>query len=334
MSAHPGLDLLRAEMARQCRDALATLDGPGAAAAEIAASIRATGRLILYAMGGSQHVNRIVEPLYRELGVDCRSMIASEALMAPLPEGRRTALIASQSGESGEIRALLATPPGGEERFGLTLEPGSTLAREACAVIVAAGGTEHAFAASRSITLTLAMHAAVLEALGAPQDALRAVLAADAPAEIAAADAAIAACDTFIFAGWHVMQGAAESAALSMMELARVPTIGFEGGQFRHGPLESLRPGLAILLLQSAGRDRGLVRQPAEAALAAGCRVVLIDAGGAPVPGALSVELPVNTGLAAAVSALLTLQHLNIAVARRRIPEGIGTPRFTSKVTV
>ncbi|WP_448664100.1 hypothetical protein ACG3SL_05315 [Sphingomonas sp. CJ20] len=139
MSVNPGLALLRAEMARQCRDALATLDASGAVAAEIAASIRATGRLILYAMGGSQHVNRIVEPLYRELGVDCRSMIASEALMAPLPDSRRTALIASQSGRSGEIRALLATPAGAEERFGLTLEPGSTLARAARAVIVAEG---------------------------------------------------------------------------------------------------------------------------------------------------------------------------------------------------
>ncbi|WP_448664101.1 hypothetical protein ACG3SL_05320 [Sphingomonas sp. CJ20] len=160
------------------------------------------------------------------------------------------------------------------------------------------------------------------------------MLGADAPVDIAAVDAAIAECDAFVFAGWHVMQGAAESAALSMMELARVVTIGFEGGQFRHGPLECLRPGLAILLLQSAGPDRGLVRQPAEAAIAAGCRVVLIDAGDAPVPGALTVPLPVNRGLAAAVSALLTLQHLNIAVARRCIPNGIGTPRFTTKVTV
>lgn len=334
MTDHPQLDRLHAEMARQCGDALTTLDAPGVAAAEIAASIRATGRLILYGMGGSQHVNRIVEPLYREAGVDCRSMIASEQLMAPLPDGARTALIASQSGESGEIKALLATPAGGEARFGLTLEPESTLARSVRASIVAAGGTEHAFAATRSIILTLAMHAAVLEALGARQDPLRAILAADAPVDVGPVDAVIAGCDVFVFAGWHVLHGVAESAALSMMELARVPTIGFEGGQFRHGPFESLRPGLAILLLRSAGPDYGCVAPVAETAVAAGCTVVLFDAGGGPpVSGALHVPLPVNHGLAAAVSMLLTLQHLNIRLATRRIAQGIGTPRFTTKVT-
>lgn len=334
MNDHPGLELMRVEMGRECSDALATLDNPGPAAGEIAASIRATGRLILYAMGGSQHVNRIVEPLYRGLGADCRSMIASEQLMAPLPPSRRTALIASQSGESGEIKELLATPADGEERFGLTLEPNSTLARNVRASIVAAGGTEHAFAATRSIVLTLAMHAAVLEALGAPQDALRAVLAADAPANIDAVEAAIADSDAFIFAGAHVMQGAAESGALSMMELVRVPTIGFEGGQFRHGPFECLRPGLAILVLRSAGPDFASVRQLVEVPVAAGCTVVLFDTSGKPgFDGATHVALPTNEGLAAAMSCLLTFQHLNIKMAERLIPRGIGTPRFTSKVT-
>ena len=155
----PGLELMENEMSRQCADALQTMNQPGSAVDQIVSSIKETGRLILYAMGGSQHVNRIVEPLYRELGIDARSMIASEQLLAPMPDVARTALIASQSGESGEIKQLLATDAGREHRFGLTLEANSTLARSVKASIVATGGTEHAFAATRSIVLTLAMHA-------------------------------------------------------------------------------------------------------------------------------------------------------------------------------
>ena len=54
-------------------------------AQEIATSIRATGRLVLYGMGGSHNVNRAAEVLYRGLGIDARTLVASEALLAPLP---------------------------------------------------------------------------------------------------------------------------------------------------------------------------------------------------------------------------------------------------------
>ena len=335
MEKHEGLRLMQAEMARQCRDALASMDGNGAAARAAAEAMRATGRVVLYGIGGSHYVNRAVEPLYRELGLDCRALGASEALMSPLPDFPRAAVIVSQSGESGEIVELLSCPAGRERRFGITLEAGSTLARAAGAALVGAGGTEHAFAATRSIIVTLALHAAILEALGLPQDAFRAVLSADAPADTAAVDAALVGCDVVAFAGRHVLQGIAQSGALSMMELARVPTIGWEGGQFRHGPFEFLRPGLGILLLRSAGVDAPGVAPLVTACVEAGCTTVVFDASGeTPLPGCLTVTLPRNAGLAAGLSMLLAFQPLNIAVARRRVSGRIGTPVRTSKVTV
>ncbi|TCP34018.1 aminotransferase [Sphingomonas sp. BK235] len=334
MTDHPGLEAMLAEMARQRGDALATLDDPGPAAAAIAESARRTGTLLLYAMGGSQHVNRIVAPLYRALGLDARTMIASAALMAPLPDRARTALFLSQSGESGEIRALLARAAGAEERFALTLEPASTLARAVRAAIVATGGTEHAFAATRSIVLSLAMHGAVLERLGAPQPGLRAVLAAGAVADMRAAAAALAGCDAYVVAGWHAMHGTAESAALSLMELARLPAIGFEGGQFRHGPFELLRPGIGVILLRSAGPDAALVPPTAAAVARTGATLVVVDASGAaPVAEGVRVTLAPGAGLAAATDMVLAFQELNIAMARASIAQGIGTPRYTTKVT-
>jgi fructoselysine-6-P-deglycase FrlB-like protein len=36
------------------------------------------------------------------------------------------------------------------------------------------------------------------------------------------------------------MQGTADAAAFSFMELARIPVLGLEAGQFRHGPFEMI----------------------------------------------------------------------------------------------
>jgi fructoselysine-6-P-deglycase FrlB-like protein len=335
MRQDEGLQLMRAEMARECDDALATMDGNRAVADRIVASLRRTGRLVLYGMGGSHYVNAVVEPLYRDIGIDCRAMLASDALMAPLPDAPRTALIASQSGESGEIVELLSRPSGAEERYGLTLNAGSTLGIRTRDILLGAGGPELAFAATRSIILTIALHAAVLEALGQPQDALRAVFASALPVDIGAVDAALAPCHYVVFAGRHAMSGVAHSGALSMMELARVPTIGLEAGQFRHGPYEMLRPEIGVVLLRSAGPDRTSIPPIAQSTVAAGCPTIVFDASGeAALPDCVTVTLPRAEGLAAAAGMLLAFQPLNIAVACRRVAARVGTPLRTSKVTV
>lgn len=323
------------EMAKQCADALQSLEDGRNVAALIATAARETGRMVLYGIGGSHYVDRMVEPLYREAGIECRAMSPSEALMAPLPDAPRVALFVSQSGESGEIVELLRTPAGQDRRFGLTLNAESTLGRSVEEAIVATGGPENAFAATRSIVLTIAMHAAILEALGLAQDDLRATLKADAPADMADVDEALSGVAVTLFAGRHVLQGAAQSAALSLMELARVPAIGLESGQFRHGPFEFLQPGVGIVLLRSAGPDKDSIAPIAKTCVEAGCKTIVIDSSGDALPdGCLRIALPVQSGLGAATQMLLSLQRLNIAVARRHIPHGIGTPRFTSKVTI
>jgi fructoselysine-6-P-deglycase FrlB-like protein len=335
MRQDEGLQLMRAEMARECADARASMDSNGAVAGQVVESLRRTGRLVLYAMGGSHYVNAVAAPLYRDCGIDCQAMLASDALTAPLPDTPRTALIASQSGESGEIVELLARLPGAEERYGLTLNAGSTLGTGTRGTLLAAGGPELAFAATRSIILTIALHAAVLEALGQPQEALRAVLASATTAEIGAVDAALAGCDVVVFVGRHALSGVAQSGALSMMELARVPTIGLEAGQFRHGPYEMLRPGVGVVLLRGAGPEGAGIPAIAASTVAAGCATVVFDASGeAALPGCVTLALPPAEGLAAAAAMMLAFQPLNIAVACRGIAAGVGTPLRTSKVTV
>ena len=62
---------------RDCRDSIA---GAGQRAAQVAATIRRTGRLLLLGMGGSHAVGRALEPAYRTLGIDAIALPLSEQL--------------------------------------------------------------------------------------------------------------------------------------------------------------------------------------------------------------------------------------------------------------
>lgn len=234
-----GLIAIDREMARQHADAIASYEGATATAQRIAASLKSTGRLLLLGMGGSHAVGRAVEPLYRALGIEAVAVPLSEQLGEPLSIEGKTILVTSQSGESAEVlRWFRETDGGTSETFGLTLEEDAFLAK-AVPSLVGSGGTERAFAATRSLTVTFALHLAVLAALGAdPADALRALRDPEAPV-IDGALAALADVGAIVTSG-RKLQGLAEAIALGLTELSRLPCFSLEGGQLRHGPMEML----------------------------------------------------------------------------------------------
>jgi fructoselysine-6-P-deglycase FrlB-like protein len=327
-----GLELIRDEMRRQHADALASLEQARDVAKRVADSARATGRLVMLGMGGSQYMNRIVEPLYRAQGIDATALVASEVLRAPLPAGRRTVLLVSQSGGSGEILRYVERPAGAEERFGMTLNGDSPLGK-ALPCLIAAGGPERAFAATRSMTLTLALHGAILRALGVDAAQLIAVLEKPAMPKVDHAVEQLAGCRAVIYSGRGVLQGAAEAAALGLMELARMPALALEGGQFQHGPLEMLGEGIGIVLFRPAGPDAAGAARLVEVSRAAGSPVVIYDLSGeAPLKDAVTVTLPKAEGLAAAATVFPAMQETMIGVATRRV-KGVGEPVRSTKVS-
>lgn len=337
--AAPGLALLHAEMARQNRDAAAAFDAVRPEAARIAARIRALGRVTLAGMGASHWANRMALFAYRKAGVVAAADVMSEALRQPQAPGGVT-LLTSQSGGSGEVRAWFSRFPDEEDRYGLTLDGDGFLARSAVS-LVAPVARERAFAATRSIMVTLALHAAILDALGggdlaAEIAALREVWRADAPppAPPAEAVAALSSCRALVLSSRMPAHAALEVAALTFMELARAPALALEIGQLLHGPMEALSPGLALVLARPAGADAAAPARIAEAAAGLGLKPVLFDlAGGAPVAGAVTVPLPARQGLAAQATLLPAVQALVVAAAAARVGEGFGTPLRSSKVT-
>lgn len=326
-----GLAAIDREMARQHADAIASFQGAAEMAVRAAASLKKTGRLLLLGMGGSHAVNRGVEPIYRGLGIDAIAIPLSEQLGQPLPIEGRTIIITSQSGESAEVLRWFEETGGTPETFGLTLEGTSFLGRTAPS-LVGAGGTELAFAATRSLTVSFALHLAVLAAAG--EDPTAALGALNAPEEpgIEAALAAFEGVATVVTSGRR-LQGVAEALALGLTELSRRPCFSLEGGQLRHGPMEMLGPEISVILFRGRDETAGLVTAMAVSALETGAPVIIFDSSGEEVvAGAVTIRFEPATGMAAIFAMLPVAQRLMIAFADARVDDA-GTPLRSTKIT-
>ncbi|WP_407866794.1 SIS domain-containing protein [Phyllobacterium phragmitis] len=331
-----GLMAIDREMARQHGDALASLENAGETAKAIANSLKRTGRLLLLGMGGSHAVGRAMEPFYRDLGIDAVALPLSEQLNQPLPLAGRTILVTSQSGESAEVLRFLAEAgisqdSGPEDVFGLTLEAGSTIARMLPS-LVGAGGTEHAFAATRSLTVTFALHAAILAALGEDQQQALTLLSQPEEPDVSAALDAMRDVSTIVTSGRR-MQGVAEAIALGLTELSRLPCFSLEGGQLRHGPMEMLGPKVGIILFRAREATSELVARMARDAASAGSPVVIFDASGKqPVEGVITIPVAASGGMAAIFVLLPAAQRFMVEFSASRVADA-GTPVRSSKVT-
>jgi len=327
----PGLEAIDREMARQNADAIASFEGNAGQAKTVVASMRKTGRLLLLGMGGSHAVNRAVEPLYRTHGIEAIAVTLSEQLGMPLQIEGRTVLITSQSGESAEVLRWFTKTGGTEDTFGLTLEGSSSLAKFAPSLI-GAGGTELAFAATRSLTVSFALHLAILSALG--DDPAHALAALNAPAKIDI-EPALSAFDnvaTVVTSGRR-LQGLAEALALGLTELSRYPCFSLEGGQLRHGPMEMLGPKVGVVLFRGDDTTTDLVTAMAVSVVETGAPVVVFDCSGKPpVEGATTLSFAPATGLAAIFATLPVAQRFMIAFADARV-ENAGTPVRSTKIT-
>ncbi len=327
-----GLELIRYEMARQHDDAMASFLAAAPLALNIAESAKRTGRLCLLGMGGSHWANRTAMFAYRELGIEVQAEVLSEVLFRKMPDHRRTVLLVSQSGNSGEIAHYLKTAAPKEDRFGLTLNAESVLA-ESVPSLIAAGGIEKAFAATRSIFLTHALHLAILNALGANVQPALMSMNLKSEAEISAALDALIQCSTIILSGRSELQGAAESGALCLMELARMNTYALEGGQLRHGPLEMLDESCGIILLRGSDETAELTPALAEACNKTGARVVVFDLSGDNIiANTTTLSFSKQSGMAAVFTVMPTLQKLLVEIANRKV-SNVGVPLRSTKVT-
>jgi len=243
-------------------------------------------------------------------------------------------LVTSQSGGSGEVLRMiemgLLHPPAS----GLTLEGDSPLAR-ALPSLVGTGGSELAYAATRSQLITLAQHGALLEALGLDiTDSLSVLHEGPLKADLSDTVAVLTQAPVAVMvAHGAAAQGAMDAAAHCLMETVRMPVLGLEAGQFRHGPFEMIQPDTAVIMLRSAG-EAVVVRslhQAGECVSFGITRIVIGASGRARVAGTIIVALKKRGGLALAFAALPVVQEIIVSAAAMRLPN-TGVPQRSTKI--
>lgn len=325
------LDQLRLEMADTGVDAVATWRTCTDAAAEAAAVAKSAGRLILLGMGGSHWMNCAAVPHYRAVGLDATAEVLSSFMRMPSPV-RPAVFLTSQSGESGEVVRFLDSSRDPRAIFGLTLAPRSTLARRTRA-LVGEGGQEKSYAATRSLIVTLAIHARILGHLGLDTEDFEAALETEVDVDLGAAVGRLRHCENAVIVARGAAQGMAEGAALSFMELARIPVLALEAGQFRHGPFEMIDRATAIIMLRGPGPEGDNIDGLARECLQFGLQPIIFDfSGEAPVEDCINVVLSRRSGLAATATLLPILQRAIVDAAAVMVANP-GAPMRSTKVT-
>jgi glucosamine--fructose-6-phosphate aminotransferase (isomerizing) len=285
------------------RAALDSMQQQVAALAPYAARLRegAFSDVILTGMGGSFGV---LFPALLTLigrGVRATAVETSELLLdyAPLLTPTTLVIAISQSGRSAETVRLLERRDQVGAILGVTNTLGSPLAEQATETLFIEAGAENAVS-TKTYTCTLAALHLLAAALTDP-DALTGAAAAVRhtvneidtmlPAWDEVAQRMVAHLDPprfLVFLGRGAARASALAGALVVKETAKVPTEGMLGGQFRHGPLEVLAPGVGVVIFTGQGRARELNLALAADLIGRGGRVVCV---GDAVPGALHVPV-------------------------------------------
>jgi glucosamine--fructose-6-phosphate aminotransferase (isomerizing) len=315
----------------------------------IAEASRVPGRLLLTGMGSSFDACFPAVEHLASRGVVALHENGAELLHFRLPwiTGGTLLVLVSQSGRSAEVVALAdRARSDGAHPFvvSVTNGLGNELAERADVALDLRTGPETA-PSSMTFAGTL-VHLAAIARVAAGDDAARTCediasasrTAADAVASVLTAEGPIAntvsdVCRgkrTIAIVGRGSSRAAAEMGALTMQECGVVGD-GFEGGAFRHGPIELAGPGLGAIVLATEPRTRSLDLGLADDLRATGSGVVVLTDDADPDDGTSIALPPVDALLSPAVSIVpIQLAAHRLAVEAGREP---GSYVFATKVT-
>ncbi|MCX6359165.1 MAG: glutamine--fructose-6-phosphate transaminase (isomerizing) [Armatimonadetes bacterium] len=312
-------------------------------------------RVIIVGCGTAYHAGLVAKRLMEQLlrrPVD--AAFASEFRYSdPIVGAGDLALFISQSGETADTLAALREA---KRRGALTLAVvnavGSTLSREADAVLYTRAGPEIGVASTKAYLAQVAALACLALFLGrnaeAAADARMALarsLAAlpealaiclDRSGEVATVARALGAHSCFFYLGRGYDFAAATEAALKLKEISYIHAEAYAAGEMKHGPLALVEPGVAVvgLCTQSATHEK-MLSNLREVKAREGTVVALIhDGREAPPEVDFLLRIPETHPALTAIPALCTLQLLAYHVALARGCD-IDQPRNLAKsVTV
>jgi glucosamine--fructose-6-phosphate aminotransferase (isomerizing) len=267
-------------------------------------------------------------------------LVETGELLHDVPElvtGRSLLWVASQSGESAEVQALLercANPR--PTVLGIVNNTGSALAQAADVVIELHAGEETAVSTRTYVNTLAASALAVRLALGEPEGtdlfdttgAMQHYLD-DWRAHADAISDAISTPDTLVILARGASLAAANTGALIIKEAAKYHAEALSTSQFRHGPLEMVAEGVTAVLLEGDRHTAPLGQRLADDIRRYGGRVVWL---GQRVLDPDAIQLAAYRGAARHIAEILPLQLLSVVLAERTGIEP-GVFRHLEKVT-
>ncbi len=291
-------------------------------------------------MGTSKFAPEMVIVTMADLGVDSCILDAGELLHYPRPVHGLLCLI-SQSGESVEVARLAKLVESPSSLLAVTNASDSCLAQAAGLVLEIRAGEESAVT-TKTYVNTLALLHLMAQALRGPSAVARGLTRleklADALPHVDEEGLARAADLLFQAPALHVIArgpalAAARQIALTFMETARLTTVAFSGGAFRHGPFETVGEGHCALVLAPGGATTHLMASMAQEMADRGSRVVVITDQDLKLAGECCVLRVPDFGEALFCIAAATTQELLLAAIAERRGLVPGEFRYGEKVT-
>jgi glucosamine--fructose-6-phosphate aminotransferase (isomerizing) len=323
--------------------------------------LREVDKIVVIACGTAYHAGLIAKYAVEHwANLPCEVELASEfRYRDPILDARTLVIAISQSGETLDtLMAVQHAREMGARVLAICNTVGSTIAREADAVLYTRAGPEIGVAATKSfLTQLVAVYlvalylsqvrgtqygddvAAVVHELALMPSNVAQVLTTMEPVRGIARS--LSAVSTVLFLGRHVGYPVALEGALKLKELAYMHAEGFAAGELKHGPIALIEEGLPVVAIVPSPLGRSVLHAKMVANIqevqARGARTIVIAEEGdeAVVPYADElIRVPVVPTLLQPLVSVIPLQVFacELAVARGN---NVDRPRNLAKsVTV
>jgi glutamine---fructose-6-phosphate transaminase (isomerizing) len=258
--------------------------------AKLAAELRARKPLfaVTIARGSSDHAALYLKHLIElKAALACASLGPSLASLyhAPLRLSDAVAIAISQSGRSPDIVAMQrAARDQGAVTIALVNDEGSSLARDADALLPLYAGAERSVAATKSMIASLVAGASLV-AHWSEDSALLAALAqlpsildlsSEAPPSVAAVETLAEASSLFVV-GRGATHAVAAEAALKLKETSAIHAEAFSSAEVLHGPAGVIEPGFPVLAFAPDDAAREGFFNALDRLASFGAAVLLVD---------------------------------------------------------
>ncbi len=319
--------------------------------------LRGIEQVVIIGCGSSYHSGMIGKyAIERWCRLPVQVELASEFRYRDPVIGRNTLVVAvSQSGETADTLEAVRHARG-QRAWVLAVSNtvGSSIAREADAVLYTRGGPEVAVASTKAVmTQITAMYlvglylaqvrgtrdpdevGAHLQDLESIPDLLTELLTRSEDVRAVARE--IADATRVLFLGRHVGYPIALEGALKLKELAYVSAEGYSAGEIKHGPIALVEPGTPVVVLATRHALQAKLINNVQEVRARGARTIVVatDGDDSVTPYADHVlRVPDTKSLLAPLLTIVPMQVLSAEIARLRGLD-VDQPRNLAKsVTV